>query len=180
MPQTNGAEVLMLHELFSCPGGALAFADRDVRVTGTVQYIAAGSRVCQIVHAGCSLLVDLQLVDQQGLREGSLFQFLGTLRRCNDGGVVGANTGIATVLTSLSNYNNGAGAAPQTKNEVYLQAIVKRCVDGLDLALFEQALQLRRKYVQKAAASTSTEPPPTAAANASASASASASATAST
>ena len=109
--------------------------DCDVRVTGFVEYVDATKRLCQISHEGCTLFVDLGVVDMNGLTVGALFQFIGRLQ-----------------YSAQSSGSTGVG--PHTDGIVptgamYLMAVVKRNVDGLDLVLFEKSLQLRRQFLAK-------------------------------
>ena len=108
--------------------------DRDVvgkclRVTGHVALLDFANHICQIEHAGAVLWVDIGRVDIHGanVKISSLVQFIGEVR-----------------ITGRGDFSI---PAEYGKDEFYLLAKVVRLVDGLDMALFEQAIQARRDFV---------------------------------
>lgn len=110
------------------------FMDREVvgkyvRVTGFVQSMDLAQGICHIVHGDYNLTVDLSLVGAEGLSVDSLMQFIGEVRAGTERGMPPAPTG---------------------QPSFFLQAKIKRCVDGLDLRLYEESLKARRAFLQDA------------------------------
>ena len=101
-----------------------------MRVTGNVTTIDYGRRLCQIEHTNHILWVDLTYIDlvAHEIRVSTLVQFIGEICNADD-----REPPIAVA---------NSGRIP-----FYMLAKVARVVDGLDLALYEQALVARRAFL---------------------------------
>ncbi|RYG65663.1 hypothetical protein EON64_11455 [archaeon] len=95
-----------------------------LRLTGIVRYFDTAKRWCQIEDENNFFVVDLQLCDMAGIDIGKLFQFIGE---------------VSPVLDQVR--FQGCG------DDVCLHATLARCVDGLDLGLYKQAVAARDKYL---------------------------------
>jgi hypothetical protein len=82
----------------------------------------AASAVASLSHKGCQLRVDVSLAPLTAYRVGSLMQVIGEVE-----------------------LRRRSGDAADAESVVLL-ARIARCVDGLDLELYEQALRVRREF----------------------------------
>eukprot|EP00039_Didymoeca_costata_P009604 m.127306 g.127306 ORF g.127306 m.127306 type:complete len:123 (-) comp14543_c0_seq1:1362-1730(-) len=112
------AEVLMTDEVAKAPA---SFIQKEVRVTGKIKTYDARENNVILELAGCELRVDVALVEPTNFKETSLFQFLGTFQ------------------------STGEGPVPQ---KYFLKARIAKCVNGLDIALFRKALEIRRSFLK--------------------------------
>jgi hypothetical protein len=91
---------------------------QSFRLIGTLNHIDATENRAQIEHRGRLLDVDTTLLGQFPFHIGSLFQFIGEM-----------------------NYD-------EFSKKLVLKARVGRNIDGLDMGLYEQALKIRREFLQ--------------------------------
>ena len=103
---------------------AEALHERSVRVMGTVSSYDPEARRARVTMADASLWVDLRRAScADPPRVGSLFQYIGELDAAR-----------------------GAGPDPDEPRPV-LRARVARCVDGLDVGVYDIALRERNKWL---------------------------------
>ena len=124
----RSGEIVLLREL-NCSSDARNI-NRYVRITGFVSDMDPFRGLCRITHDNYSLLVDTALIGTCKIVLGSLFQFIGELKDAGGG-------------------MSDAPSAPV----LILKARVCRCVDGMDMTLFAAALEARRRFVDRIAAS---------------------------
>eukprot|EP00697_Spironema_sp_BW2_P011719 gnl/Spiro4/2753_TR1339_c0_g1_i1.p1 gnl/Spiro4/2753_TR1339_c0_g1~~gnl/Spiro4/2753_TR1339_c0_g1_i1.p1 ORF type:complete len:126 (+),score=20.76 gnl/Spiro4/2753_TR1339_c0_g1_i1:30-380(+) len=96
-----------------------AMQNQSVRVFGRLVEFDPSSQIAVLNHQGHSLRVNTELIAGVVLKSDSQYQFIGELRGAED-----------------------------TDGSLVLEARVCRLVDGIDLELFQQALQLRNQFLQ--------------------------------
>ncbi len=102
---------------------------QSVRVLGQCVDVNPLQKRLAILDRGASLVVDIELVaDQQFALEG-LYQFIGELLQEKD--------------------EEQQGASGQGGPRLVLRARVARAVEGMDVSLYEQAVRLRRAFLEK-------------------------------
>ena len=141
--QLHGAAVRVLGQcaprVSSAPRPACAHAPQLRRSLTTYD---AASGVAVIVHHDCQLAVDTSLaspVVAYEARAETRFPFFPTLTRCD------AQPSALLQFIGELDSRDGAG---ETRARPVLRARVARRVDGLDLALYEQALAVRRRVFE--------------------------------
>ncbi|KAJ3034926.1 hypothetical protein HDV00_004536 [Rhizophlyctis rosea] len=126
-PQAHGV-ILHIEEILADPKGK---AGETVRVLGKLLAFDPVNNMAQIEHAHTNLVVDTSLLGNFSHRNKSLLQFIGEL----DDWVVPARQ---QMPSSPATHAGG--------EYVILRARIVRNVDGLDLTLYDKALQIRRKF----------------------------------
>ncbi|KAK6173815.1 hypothetical protein SNE40_017208 [Patella caerulea] len=108
-----------IHEIISMANSSVD--GKSVRVTGRLERHNTESSTAVLVdpRSNKSLLIDTRLIEPFPEKLGSLFQFIGELE------------GVDRSL------------------DVTLRARVVRCVDGLDLALYNQAIKAQREFLKQ-------------------------------
>ena len=118
----RSGEIVLIKELYRDPN----VISKYVRVTGYVEYANVETNLVQISHDGASLYVDTSEVPCSSLSKQCLAQFIGEVRQAKEHSELCDNVG---------------------SQDFYLKARVFRSVDGLDLALYQQAIEARREYL---------------------------------
>ncbi|KAL3675358.1 hypothetical protein R1sor_025306 [Riccia sorocarpa] len=95
--------------------------NQSVRVMGLLESFTVDTGIAVISHGGVRFRVDLEHVRDVSLRKGSRYQFIGEL----------------------------VPDPTYTCDKLKLQARVARNVDGINVDLYEKALQLRRQFERK-------------------------------
>ncbi|CAM6090023.1 unnamed protein product [Calypogeia fissa] len=95
-------------------------AQQSLRILGLLESYSVQTAMAVITHGGAKFRVDTQHLRNLEMRIGSLYQFIGELL-----------------------------PDPEFPSQLMLQARVGRNVDGLDLDLYDKALQIRRQFEQK-------------------------------
>eukprot|EP00249_Psilotum_nudum_P005514 c18954_g1_i1 orf=392-799(-) len=111
--------IVHLYELQ--PGSPFFQPTTSLRVMGLLQNYQVDSGIAVISEGGASLKIDTQHIRNLQFSIGSLYQFIGEL----------------------------SFPAGDTPDQMILQARVGRNVDGLDVKLYDKALQLRRQFEAK-------------------------------
>ncbi|GAQ87363.1 hypothetical protein KFL_003480070 [Klebsormidium nitens] len=94
-----------------------------IRLMGRLHNIDFASNAAELANGGQQLLLDLSTISHEVLKEGSLYQVIGELHRADH-------------------------RTESNAQAVFLAARVVRNVDGLDQALYDQALKLRRTFME--------------------------------
>eukprot|EP01134_Creolimax_fragrantissima_P004467 CFRG4467T1 len=118
----QSAEVLIIQEIRQLKKGIDSLS---VRTIGKVVEVNIQSDWVLIDHNSWELRVDTSLLEPLPFRNNSLFQFIGELQLLKE-----------------------PTHTPTDDGCVVLKARIGRCVDGLDLGLYCEALMTRRKYLK--------------------------------
>ena len=95
----------------------------------------------RVEHKGVQLVVDRELVPELQVQRGSLFQFIGEVTQFQ-----------ARALSRSPPHPIPAHPPRCLQPQLQLRARVARIVDGLDLELYDEALQVRRAFEEEMAA----------------------------
>ncbi|KNC97385.1 uncharacterized protein SPPG_07312, partial [Spizellomyces punctatus DAOM BR117] len=108
---------------------AQSMSGSSVRVIGTLLTYDTNTSLAVIEHARSQLVVDLSLLGPFSNRTKSLLQFIGEVETWQPP----PNLPFSCLPSASRNY-------------LILRARIARNVDGLDLSMYDQALQIRRKF----------------------------------
>lgn len=149
--ETQPGEILLLRELNSDPN----VIGKYVRVTGYVDYVDKRQRLCVISHNKASVQLDISMIGTSELRDDSLVQVIGEVR-------FGSLSPVSSSSSSTLSLQQAVGTDPIlgigdsssspssiTAPSIFISVKILRCVDGLDMDLFEAALIERRKFLSR-------------------------------
>ncbi|KNC80903.1 hypothetical protein SARC_06744 [Sphaeroforma arctica JP610] len=125
MQTIKSAEILQISEIRQLADNVDGYS---VRTIGKVIAVNLIGDWVTIAHNGWELRIDTSLLEPLAYRENSLYQFIGELQ----------------VLKLKNTVPNEA----RDDGSIALKARIGRCVDGMDLGLYMEALMQRRKYLQ--------------------------------
>ncbi|KAJ3047092.1 hypothetical protein HK097_000244 [Rhizophlyctis rosea] len=131
-PPTHGV-ILHIEEIQADPRGK---SGETVRVLGKLLSYDPHHSLAQIEHASKTLTIDTTLLGDFPYRVKSLLQFIGVLEDWRPP--------VQHKLQTTPTKHAGNG-------HVILQAKIMRNVDGLDLTLYDKALQIRRQFEEERA-----------------------------
>eukprot|EP00746_Dinoflagellata_sp_MGD_P166892 gnl/MRDRNA2_/MRDRNA2_97104_c0_seq1.p1 gnl/MRDRNA2_/MRDRNA2_97104_c0~~gnl/MRDRNA2_/MRDRNA2_97104_c0_seq1.p1 ORF type:complete len:133 (+),score=21.47 gnl/MRDRNA2_/MRDRNA2_97104_c0_seq1:103-501(+) len=123
MAQLAPCQIKLLKEVVQDPRAGMS-----VRVTGELRRLLPWCHRASLYDQGAQLWVDTSKLEAQRLQEGSLTQVLGELAALEE------------TEAPLEDSEEGANSA-----HLILRARIARKVDGLDMALYEQCLQIHRQ-----------------------------------
>jgi hypothetical protein len=123
---------------------------RYVRVTGFITNLQPASKCLTLHHNDATIFVDTSLVGMASLEVDELYQFVGEIKEYGT---------LASPVSEKSNFSNylclklkhSVYFSPQNfpgcSDGMYLAAMIMRCVEGQDMTLYQQAVQLRRSFL---------------------------------
>eukprot|EP00123_Amoebidium_parasiticum_P020865 comp5776_c0_seq1/m.1644 comp5776_c0_seq1/g.1644 ORF comp5776_c0_seq1/g.1644 comp5776_c0_seq1/m.1644 type:complete len:133 (-) comp5776_c0_seq1:332-730(-) len=124
MTSVSAGKILLIREIKQ---DLKAVDGASVRVVGKLVRVDMAANHVVLMHEGYELRIDTSILDPINWRLSSSFQVIGEVRV-----EPGAQDGETT-----------------DTGKVWLRARVGRCVDGMDMGLFLEALAIRRKFLDQ-------------------------------